>query len=84
MLKGLFEKTLPNYYKQVGEGKTLVHLESVETVIEAARKRIRQRKIEASNVLNYEAVAAYEIALIELSFYRTEIIQEQFKSLDNE
>mgnify|MGYP003625219817 FL=1 len=84
MLKDLFEKTLPNYYKQVGEAKTLVHLESVETVIEDARKRIRQRKIEASNVLNIEAVAAYELALIELSFYRTEIIQEQFKSLDNE
>ena len=84
MLKELFNKTLPNYYKQVSEKKTLVHLESVETVIEAARKRIRQRKIEASNVLNIEAVAAYELALIELSFYRTEIIQEQFKTLDNE
>lgn len=81
MLKELFEKTLPNYYKQVGEAKTLVHLESVETVIEDARKRIRQHKIEAADVLNIEAVAAYELALIELSFYRTEIIQEQFKTL---
>jgi len=81
MLKELFEKTLPNYYKQVGEAKTLVHLESVETVIEDARKRIRQRKIEAADVLNIEAATAYELALVELSFYRTEIIQEQFKTL---
>lgn len=84
MLKDLFEKNLPSYYKQVSEKKTLVHLESVEVVIEAIRERIRQRKIEESNVLNYEAVAAYELALIELNFYRTEIIQEQFKLLENE
>tara|TARA_A100001201_G_C4037713_1_gene185687 strand:+ start:127 stop:381 length:255 start_codon:yes stop_codon:yes gene_type:complete len=80
MLKQLFEKNLPNYYKQVSEKEVYVYMSNVEQVIQEARDRIKQLQTEAHNEQRYDESHAYHRAWIELSFTSAEILSKQLTS----
>lgn len=77
MLKELFEKAIPESYGVLGSGESLLHSSSVESVLMAARERIRERQIEAEVEMNPDMALAYKIALSELAFFMTEVSEEQ-------
>jgi len=81
MLKELFEKNLPNYYEQVANKETHVYLSNVNKVLEAYRERLRALKVKAYTEGKHDVQEGLHLALCELAFVTSEIMNEQLKTL---
>ena len=83
-LKTLFSETLPAYYNAASKKETHVYLSNVNTVIDEAKERINQHKIESILKGNNDVADGLEIAKRELAFVSSEILLKQLKSIGDE
>lgn len=77
MLKELFEKTLPTYYKEVNKKEVHIYMSNVNKVVDDTKDRIRQLKAEHHAEGNYEVGHGLHLALCEMAFITSEIMLEQ-------
>jgi len=83
MLKELFKKTLPIYYKEVNKKETHIYMSNINKVVDETKDRIRQLKVEQTKEGNDNIVHGLHLALIEMSFMTSEIMLEQLKNEHN-
>ena len=77
MLKELFEKTLPTYYKEVNKKEVHIYMSNINKVVDETKERIRKLKTQQHAEGNYEVVHGLHLALCEMAFVTSEIMLEQ-------